>query len=514
MAEKPEAESLEIPDELRDKDPDDLTGDIPPDELRGKTPEELQNLTDVLEAHMRSLHQTDEGELRDKTPDEQKAFDYALKLRDKAIDRLDEHRAIAEVFRRRPKAVTQTMRRIRYGDTDGVTHVRGLSNAEARERSLRTLDSRDATAHMSDLQKAQVEKMLRRDTDIARRIIVTENEDYRDAWMKLLSNPNPMLSDEERNAVRAWEEYRAMSEVSPGSAGGYGVPVFIDPSIILTAQESGNPFLQICRQVTVSTNAWKGVSSAGVTWSFDAESTTATPNPVSDDAPTLAQPTVAVNTARGFIPYSIQVGDDYPMFADEMSRLLAEGYDELLVDKFSRGTGTNEPTGIITALDANTNVEVQVTTNNAFAVDDIYKVWKALPQKYRRRASWMSSVDVNNKVRGFGGSNVYHGYTVDLTAEAADVLLNKQWYESPYFPDYVASTTTYSNLLVVGDFNNYLIARRGGMSVELIPHLFQQQTANAGVGMPTGQRGWFGYARIGGGSVNDLGFRLLQDPTA
>jgi hypothetical protein len=27
--------------------------------------------------------------------------------------------------------------------------------------------------------------------------------------------------------------------------------------------------------------------------------------------------------------------------------------------------------------------------------------------------------------------------------------------------------------------------------------------------MPTGQRGWFAYARIGANSVNDLGFRLL-----
>jgi len=44
--------------------------------------------------------------------------------------------------------------------------------------------------------------------------------------------------------------------------------VFIDPSIILTAQESGNPFLSIAKQVTVNTNQWKGVSSAGVTWAF------------------------------------------------------------------------------------------------------------------------------------------------------------------------------------------------------------------------------------------------------
>lgn len=508
MTDKTEvSEDLEILPELRDKNPDDLTSGVLAEELRGKTPEELQTFVEVLDAQLKSIHQTDEGELRDKTGAEQKAFDYGLKLRDQAMARLEEHRAIAEVFRRRPQSVQRAISRAHFGD-DGTGDVRRLSTGEARDRALRALDSRDATAHMSDAQKSQVERTLRRDTDIARRIIVTENEHYREAWMKLLTRTQPMLDEDEVRAIRAWEEYRAMSG-SADPSGGFGVPVFIDPSIILTAQESGNPFLQICRQVTVTTDAWKGVSSAGVSWSFDVESAT-TANPVSDDSPTLAQPTVDVHTARGFIPYSIQVGEDYPGFADEMSRLLAEGYDELLVQKFSVGSGTNEPRGILTALDANTNVEVAVTTDGAFAVDDIYKVWKSLPQKYRRRAAWMSSVDVNNKVRQFGAANVYHGATVDLTAESAEILFAKQWYESPYFPDFVGSTTSATNVLVVGDWSNYVIARRSGMTVELVPHLFQQQTAAQGFGLPTGQRGWFGYARIGGNSVNDLGFRLLQ----
>jgi hypothetical protein len=42
------------------------------------------------------------------------------------------------------------------------------------------------------------------------------------------------------------------------------------------------------------------------------------------------------------------------------------------------------------------------------------------------------------------------------------------------------------------------------MTVEFIPHLFDITTNT-----PTGSRGWFAYARIGGNSVNDLGFRLL-----
>lgn len=273
----------------------------------------------------------------------------------------------------------------------------------------------------------------------------------------------------------------------------------IDPSIILTAQGSGNPFLAICRSTEIQTNKWKGVSSQGVTWSFDAEA-----SEVSDDSPTLAQPEVEVHMARGFLPYSIEVGMDYPSFAGEMGRLLTEGYDERLAQVFATGTGTGQPKGILTALDANTNVEVKVTTSGTFSDADVYKAWKSLPQRYRRNASWLMSVDINNKIRQMGTTNVFHAYTENLPTEWADTLFGKSVYESTYFADF--STSTAANYLVVGDFSNYLIVRNGGMSVELVNHLFH--TSN---NRPSGQRGWFAYSRIGGNSVNDLGFRLLQN---
>src|SRR5438093_13757392 len=115
--------------------------------------------------------------------------------------------------------------------------------------------------------------------------------------------------------------------------------------------------------------------------------------------------------ARGFIPYSIEVGMDYANFANEMAALLASGYDELLVDKFTRGSGTLEPMGIITALDADTNSEVRLTTAGAFGETDLYKVWKQLPQRFRRNASFMMSVDVNNAIRRFGTSVGFHAFT-------------------------------------------------------------------------------------------------------
>lgn len=486
------------------------------EDLKGRTPDELRKMRDVLDAHMRSLYQTDTGEIRDMSDDERAAFVVGEKLLEELDSRLSEHERVAKIFARRPAAVEQVYRNLRNGIDENSTDVRRLTDGEARDRALRVLDGdRTATMHLRDDQREQVERSLRRDTGIARRIIVTENEHYRTAFQKLVTDPQAaaQLTDDERASVRAWQEYRALAE-GAGSSGGFGIPVFIDPSIILTAQGSGNPFMSIARQVPVNTNAWKGVSSAGVTWAFQAEAAATT-----DNAPSLAQPTVTVFMARGFVPYSIEVEQDYPGFADEMSRLLGEGYDELLIDKFSRGSGSGEPQGIITALDADTTAEVRLTTAGAFVEQDLYNTWKALPQRFRgvsvgqagggaasprAVASWMMSVGVNNAIRRFGTANVFHALTETLSGEWVEKLFNRQVYESPYFPD-VVNTTGPFNQLVVGDFSNYIVARRGGMSVELVPTLFDV-TNNR----PTGQRGWFAYARIGGGVATTAAFKMLN----
>ena len=113
-------------------------------------------------------------------------------------------------------------------------------------------------------------------------------------------------------------------------------------------------------------------------------------------------------------------------------------------------------------------------------------------------------VGVNNAIRQLGTANVFHAFTENLQAEWLAILFNKAVYESPYMPGTTTTTASTQGYAIVGDFENFLVARRAGMSVELVPHIFDV-TNNR----PTGQRGWFAYARVGSGSVNDLGFRLL-----
>lgn len=216
---------IEILEELRDKDPDALGGNTP-DEVRGKTPEQLHQLVEILDAHLRSLHQDeDTGEIRDLSVDEDRAFRYGLKVREAAIKRIEEHRALTEVFTRRPKAVKTAMNNIRYG-LDDVSGVTRMPVAEARDMALRKLDERFSTRHMSADEKDEVERQVRTSTDIARRILVTENDAYRNAWLKMVTRPNAAysLDDEERHALMAWDEYRTMSEGTT-TAGGFGIPV-------------------------------------------------------------------------------------------------------------------------------------------------------------------------------------------------------------------------------------------------------------------------------------------------
>jgi HK97 family phage major capsid protein len=115
----------------------------------------------------------------------------------------------------------------------------------------------------------------------------------------------------------------------------------------------------------------------------------------------------------------------------------------------------------------------------------------------------MSSTDIDNRIRQFGNGNNFGTQTVDLRAENANVIMGKAWYENPYFPDFTG-TTGIEARAVVGDFSNYVVATRRGMNIEFVPQLFDV-TNNR----PTGSRGWFASARVGGNSVNDVGFRLL-----
>ena len=96
-------------------------------------------------------------------------------------------------------------------------------------------------------------------------------------------------------------------------------------------------------------------------------------------------------------------------------------------------------------------------------------------------------------------------FSINLSGDRVERLFNRPTVITDYAPDFTG-TTGAANILVVGDFSNYVVAQRAGMSIELVPHLFDV-TDN----LPTLSRGWLAWARVGADSVNDAAFRLLQN---
>lgn len=82
-------------------------------------------------------------------------------------------------------------------------------------------------------------------------------------------------------------EQRAMS--TSDSAGGYMIPLTLDPAVQLTSSGSINPLRQISRVVQIATDSWNGVTSAGVTAEWTAEAAE-----MADASPTLGSPSIPV----------------------------------------------------------------------------------------------------------------------------------------------------------------------------------------------------------------------------
>lgn len=375
----------------------------------------------------------------------------------------------------------------------------GELTSEYRSRALSAIERMPAaTDRIRQAATELIERWDSEDGRLSKLCLALSEPTYLRAWSKLARDPvaTDLDADERRAVSRVQSFARAMSLTD--AAGGYLVPFQLDPTVIITANGSVNQIRQVARQVISTTDVWHGVSSGAVSWSYDAEAAE-----VSDDSTTFAQPTIPVYKAQGFVPISIEAFQDEANVTQEVGRLLAFGKDVLEANAFAVGTGSGMPTGIITAL-AGGSSEVAATTADTFALADVYKLHGALPARYRSMPStaWMANNLIYNQIRQFdtaGGAGLW-AYVGDGRPET---LLGKRVLESE---DMDGTVTAAANnyLAVFGDFSNYVIADRIGMTVEFVPHLFGANQR------PTNSRGWLAYVRHGADSVNDGAFRLLN----
>ena len=460
------------------------------DEARAAAVDEMEAIPQAAVTESRSMNEDedtafDEAKAKVAGLDEQRQ-----KLKDR-IAELEEIEARTEAIADRPEVHV-----VRKDDPASVLENRGATPRQLTDAVTRSLE--DSLGDGEELGHAR--KILKRhssDTAWTRQVLARSTPQYEDAFNKLVVNGGQLggLTPEEQRAI----------VVGTNTAGGFLVPTVVDPTFIYTNNGAAAAIRQISRVVTLTgaANAVRGITTAGITASWDDEL-----EEVSDDAPTLAQPAVPIHRAAAFVPYSIESEQDIPGLSEQLRGALADAKDRLEAAAFATGSGTGEPTGIFTALDANTNVELQTTTAGAVGLVDLHATYRAVPLRFRGRSTWLMNPLWLGAIRQLG-SAVGASFTGDLRDPLPERIIGRPVVESDDAPS-TQTTTALDNILVLGDFSNYVIADKpASMMVEFIPHVFGATNSR-----PIGARALYAFWRTGADSINDLAFRLLLDKTS
>lgn len=372
----------------------------------------------------------------------------------------------------------------------GTDHVRS--------RAFAALDRSSAP----DVAKTTVEQLIADEqtgTLAARWATATTSPEYRAAFRSYLTRPETAAMDytaAQNSAVSEASQVRAALALGSGDSGGYLMPFELDPTIIVTNTGVTNPIRAVARTVQTTTNVWHGVSSAGVTAEWLSEAAEA-----ADASPTFAQPSVQIHRASAYVQASLEAAADTTI-PEQLTQLFIDAKDRLEAAAFATGSGSGQPYGIVTRVAAVTASRVSATTNNTFGSPDVYKVANALPPRHRPNATWLAEQTTLNSIRQFdtsGGS----AFWANLGAAQPETLLGKPIYECSLMDGAIA--TGDDDILLLGDFGNYLVVDRIGMTVLFDP------LVRGSAGRPSGEVGWFCYWRTGADVVGTTdAWRVLR----
>jgi HK97 family phage major capsid protein len=384
-------------------------------------------------------------------------------------------------------------------DEDAVIR-RDLSTSEARSRALSAVE---LVPGASDATREAMTRALEEDDDglgtLARWALISTDPDYVKAFGQVLAGNANYLTDAERVAMRRANSYAQRAMSLTDAAGGVLVPLQLDPAVTLTSDGAYGEVAGIARNVIATGDVWNGVSSAGITAEWLAEATEA-----ADAAPSFAQPSISIHKSSAFVPISLEAAMDEENVAAEVGKLLADAARTLESEAFVTGTGSGQPFGIVTRISADTDDDLIITstTTDTFGLVDVFALADAVPPRFRGKATWLMNPSIASSIRQFDSAGGSALWTQLQAGNPGEMLGSPVAYTA--FMDGSVNASTENFILVCGDFDNYVVARRVPFTIEYIPHLFGSNQR------PTGQRGWFGYSRVGADWVNQEGFRILN----
>jgi HK97 family phage major capsid protein len=318
-------------------------------------------------------------------------------------------------------------------------------------------------------------------------------------WLKLMSGTGVAYAPDElaAMALRA-ETMRSLGEFDTGA---FGLPIAIDPTIISLGTLDDSSILSVCKVVPTTSNLWKGVvATGGGGFQLKGEN-----GVIGDGSPVFSQPVVKVFALTDFVPFSYEIGSDFPgWFQTEAPRMFAANYaDRISLDTSVGGDGVTAPEGLFSGLVGVTSSTVRVGTSGALSAVDVRAAWAALPPRMKNDPSccWHMHNTTWDRIQGLGlGNDVQSFESGDQRLMAKKVILSS--YDPP-----LPTTSGTASYLVCGAMSRYAVVQHtSGVSAELIPQLRDPSS-----GMPNGERGLLAVVRHGSAVLDPASFVILTN---
>lgn len=411
----------------------------------------------------------------------------------------------AEVFDRDP-----------LGDAADVQRVSTLKNpwdidairrtGSVEELFSRALSATEQTPGSNDGRREALTRMLEANGDekMYRLVLATTSPAYKTAFGKIARAGGNLglanLNDVERNALDYAESIKRAVSMTTDNAGGYLVPTDIEAAVTLSSTGTDNPIYNIARRVQTTSDTYRVVTSPNAAWSWDGENTE-----VSDDTPTFANTDIPLYLAQGFVPFSYASQGSISGVTGVISDVLMGGWNDLVGAALTTGSGSSQPTGIVTALTGGSS-EINAA-GEALALADLYALWEALPARHRRNATWMANITIINDARQLSDAAGFN-LLVNMMDGSPGRLFGAPLVENSDLDGSINAAATANNYaVVVGNFQHYVIAEGVGTTTRFIPDVFGT------TGRPIGASGVYMAAHFGADSVLDSAFRMLDIAT-
>jgi HK97 family phage major capsid protein len=269
-------------------------------------------------------------------------------------------------------------------EPDGDKALRA-QRSDVKGRALSAIEGLFSPDHAKQAATRAVESDDDPQQKLANWVVTASDRNYFKAFSKVFNDPvtgHYQWSPAERDAYqRVTAEAKNLGFGTGG--GNFLVPVDLDPAILLTNTGSVNPMRQVARIAQTVALSKQFVTSAGVTASWDAEFAE-----VSDDSPTLTQPTVTTHKGAAYVEVSFELYEDSDI-GQQVGALFADAKDQLEASAFTLGTGTGHPWGVVQRIVTSHASSVIATGTNVLAQADLYNNQAALPARWRPNARFM-----------------------------------------------------------------------------------------------------------------------------